>query len=59
VPTSSISSAGHHVHCLLLILRFSSFTVWALLCPMISATTHYATLVLLILLLLFKGSRLR
>jgi hypothetical protein len=59
VPTSSIPSADHHVHSLLLRLRFSSFVVWALLCPMTRGTTYEATHMLpFILLLLLECSSL-
>jgi hypothetical protein len=58
VPTSSIPSADHHVHSLLLRLRFSSFVVWALLCPMTRGTTYEATHMLPFILLLLECSSL-
>ena len=58
IPTIFVSSAGHHAHRLLL-WRFSSFAVWALLCSMVSRTAHEASLVLLVLLLLEGSGLLR
>jgi hypothetical protein len=37
-------------------LRFSSFAIWSLLCPMIGGTAHEETIILLFIILLLEVS---